>query len=352
VAERGKLRVLVVDDDPTMASLLRSLLTAEGYDRIDWVTTGAAALERIGETDLILLDHHLPDTTGLELLPRLLARSDPPSVIMVTGEGTEELAASSLRLGADDYIAKGVRLAEMLPPIVERARRNRMLHATRAEVEQELIRAERLVAVGEMTVTLHHELNNPLMAALAEIDLLLAGEDVAPPVAQAIDRVRDALLRMRDIVKRAGELRRADASAYLTGLRMIDLTGSGDGTPAATGASRGRAVVYTPDRELFRAAALLLRHAGFSVDLAPSIEAAGAESRRFDVQLLVLDVSGVPQDPLEGFRPLKGRQYTLVAVVRGHPEPAKKAGADLVLTRPFDPATFTTEILRAMAARA
>jgi len=334
-----------------MATLLRSLLAAEGYDQIAWVTTAAAALERVGQTDLILLDHHLPDTTGLELLPRLLSLPDPPAVIMVTGEGTEELAAAALRLGADDYIAKGARLAEMLPPIVERARRNRMLHATRAEVEQELIRAERLVAVGEMTVTLHHELNNPLMAALVEIDLLLTGEALAPPVAEAVDRVRDALLRMRDIVKRAGELRRADASPYLTGLRMIDLTGSGDGTPTAAGASRGRAVIYTSDRELFRAAALLLRHAGFSVDQAPSVEAAAAESRRFDVALLVLDVSGVPQDPLEGFRPPKGRAYTLVAVVRGHPEPAGKAGADLVLTRPFDPATFTTEILRAMAAR-
>lgn len=334
-----------------MAALLRSLLAAEGYHHIDWVTSGAAALERVAQSDLILLDHRLPDTMGLDLLPRLLARPDPPSVIMVTGEGTEELAATSLRLGADDYIAKGARLAEMLPPIVERARRNRMLHATRAEVEQELIRAERLVAVGEMTVTLHHELNNPLMAALAEIDLLLTEEAVTPPVAEAIDRVRDALLRMRDIVKRAGELRRADASAYLAGLRMIDLTGSGDGTPAPTGASRGRAVVYTPDRELFRAAALLLRHAGFSVDQAPSMEAVAAESRRFDVALLVLDVSGVPQDPLEGFHPPRQRPYTLVAVVRGHPEPAEKAGADLVLSRPFDPATFTTEILRAMAAK-
>ena len=78
MAERGKLRVLVVDDDPAMAALLRSLLTAQGYDRIDWVTTGAATLERVNQTDLILLDHLLPDTTGLELLPRegggLLAR--------------------------------------------------------------------------------------------------------------------------------------------------------------------------------------------------------------------------------------------------------------------------------------
>jgi hypothetical protein len=63
-------------------------------------------------------------------------------------------------------------------------------------------------------------------------------------------------------------------------------------------------------------------------------------------------VSGAPQDPPERVRPLQGRQYTLVAVGRGHPEPATTAGADLVLTRPFDPATFTTEILRAMAARA
>lgn len=350
MAERADLRVLVVDDDPAMAGLLRSLLSQAGYDRIDWVDTAKAALSRTDPADLLLLDQHLPDMTGIEALPRLLARPNPPAVIMITGEGSEELAAAALRLGADDYVVKGSRLHEMLPAVVERARRNRMLRATRAEVEQELIRAERLAAVGEITVTLHHELNNPLMAALAEIDLLLTEETLTPPLAEALDRVREALLRMRDIVKRAGELRRTDAAGYLAGLRMIDLAGTASGGLGAS-APRGRAVLYAPDPELFRVAALLLRHAGFSVEHAPSVEAAAAEARRFDVALVLLDVSGVPQDPLQGFRPERVRHYTLVAVVRGDPEPATSAGADLVLTRPFDPAGFTPEILRTMTER-
>ncbi|MGH7559575.1 MAG: response regulator [Gemmatimonadales bacterium] len=350
MAERDRPRILVIDDDPAMVTLLRSLLDADGYDRIDVAATSDEALERSDAADLVLLDHQLPDGTGLDLLPRLLARPHAPSVIMVTGEGSEELAAASLRLGADDYVVKDQRLREMLPMVVERTRRNRMLRDTRAEVENELLRAERLAAVGEMTVTLHHELNNPLMAALAEIDLLLAETSLAADTFTAIERVREALLRMRDIVKRAGELRRADSSAYLAGLRMIDLA-AGDASAVAGPAHRGRGVLCCSDHELARAVALLLRHAGFSVDHAPSADTARMEAERIDVSLVVLAVSGVPPDPLGGFRPAPDRRYTLVALVRADPDPARAAGADLVLTRPFDPSSFTTDILRAIAAR-
>lgn len=330
-----------------MVSMLRALLDSEGYTAVTVVGSGAASLGPSRATDVILLDNQLPDTTGIDLLPRLLAQPDPPSVIMVTGEGNEELAASALRLGADDYLVKGPRLLDSLPGILERARRNRLLRSTKAEVERDLVRAERLAAIGEMTVTLHHELNNPLMAAVAEVDLLLARSNGDPELRQSLATVRAALIRMRDIVKQAGDLQRADSADYLSGLRMIDLASVK--IPMTT--PRGRAVLWIPDQELARATTLLLRHAGFSVDRVTMAVEAETEAGRLDTTLVVLSVAGTGSDPLQEYRPAASRWYTLVALVPGNPGPARAAGADLVLTLPYDPAMFSAEIVATMAAR-
>jgi DNA-binding response OmpR family regulator len=344
VVESRSLKLLVVEDDPVMASMLLALLENEGYRHITQVECGADAVEPAGTHDVVLLDNQLPDIAGIDLLPRLLAFPDPPSIIMVTGEGSEELAASALRLGAEDYLVKGPKLLEALPAMVERVRRNRMLRSTKLEVEHELVRAERLAAIGEMTVTLHHELNNPLMGALAEVDILLAGSGLSPDQRAGVQVVREQMLRMRDIVKRAGDLQRADSTDYLSGLSMISLGGNAP----APALHRGRAVLCVPDRELARVTALLLRHAGFTVDRSDSIPEAAEEAARVDTTLVILSVTGSPPDPLQGFRPPANRRYTLLALVPGDGDAARAAGADLVLSLPFDPSSFSAEIMGAM----
>lgn len=327
-----------------MASMLLVLLENEGYQHITIVERGADAIEPAGQHDVVLLDNQLPDTTGIDLLPRLLAFPDPPSVIMVTGEGSEELAARALRLGAEDYLVKGPKLLEALPALVERVRRNRMLRSTKAQVEHELVRAERLAAIGELTVTLHHELNNPLMGALAEVELLLSGGTLDPEQRAAIQVIRDQILRMRDIVKRARDLQRADSADYLSGLQMISLNPS----TAPRQTYRGRAVLCVPDRELAQVTSLLLRHAGFSVDRIETGAEAVEEAARLDTTLVVLSVPGSGGDPLLGFRASSNRSYALVLLVPGDPAAQAPAGADLVLTLPFDPARFTGEVLSVM----
>jgi len=212
-------------------------------------------------------------------------------------------------------------------------------------VERDLVRAERLAAIGEMTVTLHHELNNPLMGALAEIELLLARPAPDADLAAAMDVIRAALLRMRDIIKQAGDLQRADSTDYLSGLQMISLAAADAPRPVA----RGRAVLCAPDQELARTTALLLRHAGFNVERATAIPEAEEEAARLDTTLVVLAVPGNAADPLRGFRLPIERSYALVVLVSGDPAPARTTGADLVLTLPYDPSAFRDEVITALA---
>ena len=225
MADRRRLRVLLVDDDLDMARLLGVLLAQQGFGPVEHVTTGSAALLAADRCDVVLLDHQLPDTSGLELLLPLRSRPEPPSVVLVTGHGNESLAAEALRRGADDYLVKDGSLSHLLPEVLDRVRRERELRGALATAQAELLQAERLAAIGEMTVTLHHEINNPLMAASAEVELLLAkGDGLSEEQKAALGEVRVALDRIRDIVRKIGNLREAKTTPYSGELKMIDLS--------------------------------------------------------------------------------------------------------------------------------
>ena len=329
-----------------MVTLIRKLLEHAGYQRIATGSRIAEAISKGADADIILLDYQLPDGTGIETLPRLLSRPDPPSVIIVTGEGNETLAAAALRGGADDYVAKDNNLREMLPQIVERVRRNRALREAQTAVEQELVRAERVAAIGEMTVTLHHEINNPLMSASAEVELLIADPAIGGEQRAALETVREGLARVRDIVKRAGDLRQATSEDYLAGLRMINL-GKSD-RPAVS--HRGRALLWIADEDTARLAAMVLRHRGFTVERVGSARELSTGASRLGVSLVVLTVAGSdrPEGAFAGFEPDPARDYAVVAMVAGNTRGASEAGADRTLILPFDPATLADDLTGAV----
>ena len=96
----------MVDDDTSISGLIAEILTDEGY-AVETVGTGAeaeAALERL-RPDLVILDIMLPDADGLMLCNRLLQQWHAP-IIMLSGSRRESDRVLSLRLGADDFIAK------------------------------------------------------------------------------------------------------------------------------------------------------------------------------------------------------------------------------------------------------
>jgi DNA-binding response OmpR family regulator len=346
MAERALPRILLVDDDPDIARLVQHILSSHGLGPAIQVTTGREALAALTGVDIVLLDQQLPDTSGLDVLDAIRSRPAPPAVVLVTGHGNESLAAAALRRGADDYLAKDSTLSDLLPQILERVRRNRELRKALSAAEQDLVRAERLAAIGEMTVTLHHEINNPLMAALAEVELLL-GQPNATPEQQreGLGEVNVALKRIRDIVQRIGKLREARSKDYLTGVQMLDLERPSGEAPALI---RGTAVIYVPDEDLARIVSLLLRAAGFQVERRTTVVDLQTWSERIGVTVVLIaggaDAPGA--HPLGGFIPQRDRAYLTVALVAAGGTAAAAAGADHVVPLPFDPGTFTAEILR------
>jgi len=106
------VRVLLVEDDDGVGDALVEALSAAGH-RPTRARRGADALTGHHHADLVLLDLGLPDLHGLDVLRKLRKVTDLP-VLVLTAHGDERSVVRGLRLGADDYLVKPVRLAELL----------------------------------------------------------------------------------------------------------------------------------------------------------------------------------------------------------------------------------------------
>src|SRR6266516_1945149 len=113
-------RILVVEDEEALTTLLRYNLDAEGYD-VETVARGDDADTRLKERvpDLVVLDWMLPGLSGIELCRRLRARPETRQlpVIMLTARGEENERVRGLATGADDYIVKPFSVPELLARI-------------------------------------------------------------------------------------------------------------------------------------------------------------------------------------------------------------------------------------------
>ncbi len=104
------MKALIVDDSRMMRAVLRAILEEAGFSVTE---TGLprAGLEALGGGDppeLVLLDWHLPEMTGLDFLRELKAKNlpRPPKVVLVTSESEVQAVRSALELGASEYVMK------------------------------------------------------------------------------------------------------------------------------------------------------------------------------------------------------------------------------------------------------
>jgi len=118
-------RVLVVEDDTSIARMLRYNLEFDGYE-VEWSQTGRDTLS-LAESflpDVILLDLGLPEgVDGLDLCRRLSQRQERTPIIIITARAAKEDRVRGLMLGADDYVIKPFALEELLARITALLRR-------------------------------------------------------------------------------------------------------------------------------------------------------------------------------------------------------------------------------------
>ncbi len=115
--------LLLVEDDVRISQPLARMLRAEGFE-VRHCDTGETALNAVGEAlpDLVLLDLSLPDIDGLEICRRLRALHPSLPIVMLTARNEEVEVVVGLDAGADDYITKPFRVAELTARIRARLR--------------------------------------------------------------------------------------------------------------------------------------------------------------------------------------------------------------------------------------
>jgi len=122
-----KVRVLVVDDFPTMRRIVRSLLRQLGFENVDEAENGEDALKKLrsAEYGLVISDWNMPVMEGLELLKHIRNDSQLKDIpfLMVTAEAEKEKVIEAIKSGVDNYIVKpftGDVLKEKLEKIAQK----------------------------------------------------------------------------------------------------------------------------------------------------------------------------------------------------------------------------------------
>jgi DNA-binding response OmpR family regulator len=131
-------RILVVDDDPNAATLMRRLIERDGFSSVDTAADGRRALDmmRAHPPYVVVLDVHLPHLDGYAVL-REIVRSDestghPTGVLAVSGDPTPATAQSMLWAGADDFLPRPFDSAEFTTRVRRLANRTRSLRGALA----------------------------------------------------------------------------------------------------------------------------------------------------------------------------------------------------------------------------
>jgi len=189
--------ILAVEDDADALSNLQDILELDGFQ-----VTGASTLREASagrhwsDFAVILLDRRLPDGMAEDVLPEIRRDAPHSAVIVITGHADLEGAIAALRAGAADYLLKPVN-PELLRAAVSRAVRLR-------EMEEQVIRTERLAAIGQMIAMLTHESGNLLGRGNAYLDLLqeeVADRPAAVELIAKVQRSHADLRRLHEEVR-------------------------------------------------------------------------------------------------------------------------------------------------------
>jgi DNA-binding response OmpR family regulator len=226
------MRVLFADDDIIARTLLAAVLTHLGHEATA-AEDGAQAWEMFQQAPapLVILDVNMPVLDGLEVCRRIRAHEagrDTFVLVVTARDGRDDLTAV-LDAGADEYVMKPSspeNLRARLEIAVRRIANDRARHAA----ESELARARWLAGIGETTIALEHEINNPLSALLGHAELLLMDEGLGGEQRDQLQLIREQAARIADVVRRLARLKNPRSVEYLSGARMIDLS-KGTGRP-------------------------------------------------------------------------------------------------------------------------
>lgn len=207
---KKKMKIALVEDNRFHALLFeRAIVERYPETTVDTYPSGKACLKVLRERsyDLIAIDFHLPDINGLELLSLVHAEQPDLAAVLITGEGSEQIAAEAIKTGAIDYIAKSNDFVSVVPRIVSQAHHTQQLILKNRRLETRAREGEKLEMVTAVASTLNHEINNPLMTVMGAIELLLDDSRLTDPdVQEKLKKIETSARRIQEITHQMSNL--------------------------------------------------------------------------------------------------------------------------------------------------
>lgn len=192
------IRVLVIEDNPGDARLLKEALSTEEFYKLEFEHKGTLkeGMEHLaeGNTDVVLLDLSLPDSHGFETFQKVSDAFTDISIIVLTGFDDHELAIKAMKEGAQDYLVK----ADFDNRLLSRALR---YSYERMQAKKALTKAYALKNIQQLAAAVCHEFSQPLQTLSGCISLLEKGHDpkYIEISQKMISKITQLLVQLRDI---------------------------------------------------------------------------------------------------------------------------------------------------------
>ena len=231
---REIIRVLLVEDNPGDARLIRELLAEVANGQFEVITVG-----RLGQGlrslfaerfEVVLLDLSLPDSQGLGTFTRMQSQFARTPIVVLSGLDDETLALKAVQKGAQDYLIKGQVNSNLLVRSIRYAVER---HAVREELQKanlkileqqkSVIEEERLKVLLQMAGATAHELNQPLSVLLGFTGLLKMEKHEPDRRARYLNEIEMAGNRMAKIVSQIQNIRHYEVKPYAGDARIIDI---------------------------------------------------------------------------------------------------------------------------------
>lgn len=221
------LRILLADDDLLMRELLQTVFAAYGHE-VEVFDDGAGAWAAFdaAPAPMVVLDWEMPRMDGLEVCRRIRDHDagEDTYLLVITARSKAADLEDVLKAGADDYLSKPVTPSDVAARL--RIAEKRIEVATaRRRAEEELRKARYLAGVGEISLALQHEINNPLAALLTTTEIVKQGMVPAEEIPTALATIETQAKRIVEVLKRLREVQTDKSVEYAHGQRMVDLSG-------------------------------------------------------------------------------------------------------------------------------
>lgn len=219
-------KVLLVDDEPSIRLTMGEFLKRAGYSVFTAADYESAAVHKVEDLDVAVIDINLPGKNGIQLLQNIRSAEVYVPVIMITGEPNLSVIPEIVRSGAYDFIAKPI-VKDVLLNAVGRAADNKRLTDDKRRLEQEiklyaeeletrvaertaelvethkrLVAQERIAALGRAAAQVAHEVKNPLAGLLLySLQLQSKAHTLSESQAYLVDKIVETITHLNSRVE-------------------------------------------------------------------------------------------------------------------------------------------------------